>query len=102
MVTGCWVAAGSLLTCLWFDSAEFLDKNDVSLASAVFAASSHSFPIAIMQVASSMQKEEYLLCFHGAFLLTTWTVGRYLQTHNATRVNTSCCSSFLSDDNVVL
>uniref|UniRef100_A0A1A8NJ16 Citron (Rho-interacting, serine/threonine kinase 21) n=1 Tax=Nothobranchius rachovii TaxID=451742 RepID=A0A1A8NJ16_9TELE len=43
---------------------EFLDKNDVSLASAVFAASSHSFPIAIMQVASSMQKEEYLLCFH--------------------------------------
>ncbi|XP_020561884.1 citron Rho-interacting kinase isoform X5 [Oryzias latipes] len=28
---------------------EFLDKNDVSLASAVFAASSHSFPIAIMQ-----------------------------------------------------
>ncbi|XP_041854306.1 citron Rho-interacting kinase isoform X11 [Melanotaenia boesemani] len=43
---------------------EFLDKNDVSLASAVFAASSHSFPIAIMQVASSMQKEEYVLCFH--------------------------------------
>ncbi|XP_041643567.1 citron Rho-interacting kinase isoform X7 [Cheilinus undulatus] len=43
---------------------EFLDKNDMSLASAVFAASSHSFPIAIMQVASSMQKEEYLLCFH--------------------------------------
>ncbi|KAF3696176.1 Citron Rho-interacting kinase [Channa argus] len=43
---------------------EFLDKNDVSLASAVFAASSHSFPIAIMQVASGMQKEEYLLCFH--------------------------------------
>ncbi|XP_071778346.2 citron Rho-interacting kinase [Centroberyx gerrardi] len=43
---------------------EFLDKNDVSLASAVFAASSHSFPISIMQVASSMQKEEYLLCFH--------------------------------------
>uniref|UniRef100_A0A8C2X2G1 Citron rho-interacting serine/threonine kinase n=1 Tax=Cyclopterus lumpus TaxID=8103 RepID=A0A8C2X2G1_CYCLU len=34
---------------------EFLDKNDVSLASAVFAASSHSFPI------------EYLLCFHGVF-----------------------------------
>ncbi|KAM3867824.1 citron Rho-interacting kinase [Diretmus argenteus] len=43
---------------------EFLDKNDVSLASAVFAVSSHSFPISIMQVASSMQKEEYLLCFH--------------------------------------
>ncbi|CAJ1068307.1 citron Rho-interacting kinase isoform X14 [Xyrichtys novacula] len=43
---------------------EFLDKNDMSLASAVFAASSHSFPIAIMQVTSSMQKEEYLLCFH--------------------------------------
>ncbi|XP_069022201.1 LOW QUALITY PROTEIN: citron Rho-interacting kinase [Embiotoca jacksoni] len=51
---------------------EFLDKNDVSLASAVFAASSHSFPIAIMQVASSLQKEEYLLCFHefGVFVDT--------------------------------
>ncbi|KAA8578928.1 hypothetical protein FQN60_017521 [Etheostoma spectabile] len=51
---------------------EFLDKNDVSLASAVFAASSHSFPIAIMQVVSSMQKEEYLLCFHefGVFVDT--------------------------------
>ncbi|XP_027134022.1 citron Rho-interacting kinase isoform X6 [Larimichthys crocea] len=51
---------------------EFLDKNDVSLASAVFAASSHSFPIAIMQVAGSMQKEEYLLCFHefGVFVDT--------------------------------
>lgn len=46
--------------------AEFLDKTDVSLASAMFAASSHSFPIAIMQVAGSMQKDEYLLCFHGA------------------------------------
>lgn len=46
-------------------SAEFLDKNDMSLASAVFAAASHSFPIAIMQVAGSLQKEEYLLCFHG-------------------------------------
>uniref|UniRef100_A0A668A5F5 Citron rho-interacting serine/threonine kinase n=1 Tax=Myripristis murdjan TaxID=586833 RepID=A0A668A5F5_9TELE len=43
---------------------EFLDKKDVSLASAVFAASSHSFPISIMQVTGSMQKEEYLLCFH--------------------------------------
>lgn len=52
-------------------AAEFLDKNDVSLASAVFAASSHSFPIAIMQVAGSMQKEEYLLCFHGACLFPT-------------------------------
>uniref|UniRef100_A0A3Q1G4G8 Citron rho-interacting serine/threonine kinase b n=1 Tax=Acanthochromis polyacanthus TaxID=80966 RepID=A0A3Q1G4G8_9TELE len=51
---------------------EFLDKNDVSLASAVFSVSSHSFPIAIMQVASSMQKEEYLLCFHefGVFVDT--------------------------------
>lgn len=46
-------------------AAEFLDKNDLSLASAVFAASIHSFPIAIMQVASVMQKEEFLLCFHG-------------------------------------
>ncbi|KAI1900711.1 hypothetical protein AGOR_G00052710 [Albula goreensis] len=43
---------------------EFLDKNDVTLASAVFAASSHSFPISIMQVNSTPQKEEYLLCFH--------------------------------------
>ncbi|XP_034025609.1 citron Rho-interacting kinase isoform X2 [Thalassophryne amazonica] len=51
---------------------EFLDKNDVSLASMVFAASTHSFPIAIMQVSSSMQKEEYLLCFHefGVFVDT--------------------------------
>uniref|UniRef100_A0A8C4GUF3 Citron rho-interacting serine/threonine kinase b n=1 Tax=Dicentrarchus labrax TaxID=13489 RepID=A0A8C4GUF3_DICLA len=52
---------------------EFLDKNDVSLASAVFAASSHSFPIAIMQVASSMQKEEYLLCFHGVSTASHYT-----------------------------
>ncbi|XP_051950833.1 citron Rho-interacting kinase-like [Xyrauchen texanus] len=43
---------------------EFLDKNDVSLASAVFTGSSHSFPIAIVQVSSTPQKEEYLLCFH--------------------------------------
>ncbi|XP_041956093.1 citron Rho-interacting kinase isoform X6 [Alosa sapidissima] len=43
---------------------EFLDKNDLSLASAVFAASAHSFPISIMQVSSAPQKEEYLLCFH--------------------------------------
>uniref|UniRef100_A0A671TTW3 Citron Rho-interacting kinase n=1 Tax=Sparus aurata TaxID=8175 RepID=A0A671TTW3_SPAAU len=43
---------------------EFLDKNDVTLASAVFAASSHSFPISIIQVTTSPQKDEYLLCFH--------------------------------------
>ncbi|XP_030631130.1 citron Rho-interacting kinase [Chanos chanos] len=43
---------------------EFLDKNDVTLASAVFAASSHSFPISIIQVTSAPQKDEYLLCFH--------------------------------------
>ncbi|XP_058850206.1 citron Rho-interacting kinase-like isoform X2 [Acipenser ruthenus] len=43
---------------------EFLDKNDPSLASAIFAASSHSFPIAIMQVNCIGQKEEFLLCFH--------------------------------------
>ncbi|XP_019911298.1 citron Rho-interacting kinase isoform X3 [Esox lucius] len=43
---------------------EFLDKNDVTLASAVFAASSHSFPISIIQVTQAPQKEEYLLCFH--------------------------------------
>uniref|UniRef100_W5M0C9 non-specific serine/threonine protein kinase n=1 Tax=Lepisosteus oculatus TaxID=7918 RepID=W5M0C9_LEPOC len=46
------------------EASEFLDKNDVSLASAIFAASSHSFPIAIMQVNNTAQKEEYLLCFH--------------------------------------
>ena len=50
--------------------AEFLDKNDLSLASAVYAASAHSFPIAIMQVSSTPQKEEYLLCFHGLSLCT--------------------------------
>uniref|UniRef100_A0A4W3HT81 non-specific serine/threonine protein kinase n=1 Tax=Callorhinchus milii TaxID=7868 RepID=A0A4W3HT81_CALMI len=43
---------------------EFLDKNDLSLASALFAASSYSFPIAIAQVNGSGQKEEFLLCFH--------------------------------------
>ncbi|KAJ8414747.1 hypothetical protein AAFF_G00022700 [Aldrovandia affinis] len=43
---------------------EFLDKNDATLASAVFAASSHSFPISIMQINNTPQKEEYLLCFH--------------------------------------
>ncbi|XP_029108972.1 citron Rho-interacting kinase isoform X2 [Scleropages formosus] len=43
---------------------EFLDKNDVTLTSAIFAASSHSFPISILQVNSSPQKDEYLLCFH--------------------------------------
>ncbi|XP_062890138.1 citron Rho-interacting kinase isoform X4 [Mobula hypostoma] len=43
---------------------EFLDKNDMTLASAIFAASSYSFPIAIAQVNSSGQKDEYLLCFH--------------------------------------
>ncbi|XP_066500859.1 citron Rho-interacting kinase isoform X3 [Hoplias malabaricus] len=43
---------------------EFLDKNDVSLASALFTASSYNFPISIMQVFSTPQKEEYLLCFH--------------------------------------
>lgn len=66
-------------------TAEFLDKNDVSLASAVFAASSHSFPIAIMQVASSLQKEEYLLCFHGAFSMSSCSARCFLSTtHDAT------------------
>uniref|UniRef100_A0A673XTN9 Citron rho-interacting serine/threonine kinase n=1 Tax=Salmo trutta TaxID=8032 RepID=A0A673XTN9_SALTR len=49
---------------------EFLDKKDMSLASAVFASSCHSFPISIMQVTSTQQKEEYLLCFHGTFIDT--------------------------------
>uniref|UniRef100_A0A3Q3BMX6 Citron Rho-interacting kinase n=1 Tax=Kryptolebias marmoratus TaxID=37003 RepID=A0A3Q3BMX6_KRYMA len=51
---------------------EFLDKNDVTLASAVFAASSHSFPISIIQVTTAPQKDEYLLCFHefGVFVDT--------------------------------
>ncbi|XP_043925695.1 citron Rho-interacting kinase [Protopterus annectens] len=43
---------------------EFLDKNDHSLASAIFAASTHSFPIAVMKVSSTGQKDEYLLCYH--------------------------------------
>ncbi|XP_072353934.1 citron Rho-interacting kinase-like isoform X2 [Scyliorhinus torazame] len=43
---------------------EFLDKNDMTLASAIFAASSYSFPIAIAQVNTSGQKDEFLLCFH--------------------------------------
>uniref|UniRef100_A0A8C5LDX7 Citron Rho-interacting kinase n=1 Tax=Jaculus jaculus TaxID=51337 RepID=A0A8C5LDX7_JACJA len=43
---------------------EFLDKNDHSLAPAVFAASSNSFPVAIVQANSAGQREEYLLCFH--------------------------------------
>lgn len=63
-------------------AAEFLDKNDLSLASAVFAASIHSFPIAIMQVASVMQKEEFLLCFHGGLSLMRCrdVLTRYLTT----------------------
>uniref|UniRef100_A0A3Q2HN58 Citron rho-interacting serine/threonine kinase n=2 Tax=Equus TaxID=9789 RepID=A0A3Q2HN58_HORSE len=43
---------------------EFLDKNDHSLAPAVFASSSNSFPVSIVQVNSAGQREEYLLCFH--------------------------------------
>lgn len=45
--------------------AEFLDKNDHTLASAVFAASTNSFPVSIIQVNPTGQREEYLLCFHG-------------------------------------
>lgn len=44
---------------------EFLDKNDHSLAPAVFASSSNSFPVSIMQVNGAGQREEFLLCFHG-------------------------------------
>ncbi|XP_032510005.1 citron Rho-interacting kinase isoform X7 [Phocoena sinus] len=43
---------------------EFLDKNDHSLAPAVFASSSHSFPVSIVQVNGAGQREEFLLCFH--------------------------------------
>uniref|UniRef100_A0A8D1IVX4 Citron rho-interacting serine/threonine kinase n=1 Tax=Sus scrofa TaxID=9823 RepID=A0A8D1IVX4_PIG len=43
---------------------EFLDKNDHSLAPAVFASSSNSFPVSIMQVNGPGQREEFLLCFH--------------------------------------
>ncbi|XP_063171473.1 citron Rho-interacting kinase isoform X3 [Candoia aspera] len=43
---------------------EFLDKNDHTLASAVFASPSNSFPINIIQVNPTGQREEYLLCFH--------------------------------------
>lgn len=48
---------------------EFLDKNDHSLAPAVFASSSNSFPVSIMQVNGAGQREEYLLCFHGESVL---------------------------------
>ncbi|XP_075389489.1 citron Rho-interacting kinase isoform X6 [Tenrec ecaudatus] len=43
---------------------EFVDKNDHSLAPAVFASSSHSFPVSMVQVNGAGQREEYLLCFH--------------------------------------
>ncbi|EDM13858.1 citron, isoform CRA_b [Rattus norvegicus] len=43
---------------------EFLDKNDHSLAPAVFASSTNSFPVSIVQANSTGQREEYLLCFH--------------------------------------
>ncbi|NXL83055.1 CTRO kinase, partial [Alectura lathami] len=43
---------------------EFLDKNDHTLTSAVFAASTNSFPVSIIQVNPTGQREEYLLCFH--------------------------------------
>ncbi|NWV83731.1 CTRO kinase, partial [Dasyornis broadbenti] len=43
---------------------EFLDKNDHTLASAMFAASTNSFPVSIIQVNPAGQREEYLLCFH--------------------------------------
>uniref|UniRef100_A0A8C4QQ41 non-specific serine/threonine protein kinase n=1 Tax=Eptatretus burgeri TaxID=7764 RepID=A0A8C4QQ41_EPTBU len=46
---------------------EFLDKTDQSLASALFASSYHSFPVAIIQIAGgsgALVPEEYLLCFH--------------------------------------
>ncbi|CAH6778807.1 Cit [Phodopus roborovskii] len=43
---------------------EFLDKNDHSLAPAVFASSSNSFPVSIVQANGAGQREEYLLCFH--------------------------------------
>uniref|UniRef100_A0A8D2J7S3 Citron Rho-interacting kinase n=1 Tax=Varanus komodoensis TaxID=61221 RepID=A0A8D2J7S3_VARKO len=43
---------------------EFLDKNDHSLASALFASSTNSFPVNIIQVNPAGQREEYLLCFH--------------------------------------
>lgn len=52
---------------------EFLDKNDHSLASAVFAASTNSFPISIIQVNPTGQREEYLLCFHGKSMVSCWT-----------------------------
>uniref|UniRef100_A0A3Q2CAF0 Citron rho-interacting serine/threonine kinase a n=1 Tax=Cyprinodon variegatus TaxID=28743 RepID=A0A3Q2CAF0_CYPVA len=60
----CSTRTSMVLQQLWSVFAEFLDKNDVTLASAVFAASSHSFPISIIQVTTAPQKDEYLLCFH--------------------------------------
>jgi len=52
--------------------AEFLDKNDHTLASAVFAASTNSFPVSIIQVNPTGQREEYLLCFHGKCCMGLW------------------------------
>ncbi|XP_056130330.1 citron Rho-interacting kinase [Lampris incognitus] len=60
---------------------EFLDKNDVTLASAVFAASSHSFPISIIQVTTAPLKDEYLLCFH-EFGVFVDAYGRRSRTHD--------------------
>lgn len=73
--------------------AEFLDKNDLSLASAVFAASIHSFPIAIMQVASVLQKDEFLLCFHGGSS-TRWGGGGGHVLTSSRRALTSVFSEF--------
>jgi hypothetical protein len=45
---------------------EFLNRNDPSLAYAMFgAAQDDSFPVAALQVAPVGQPEEFLLCFHG-------------------------------------
>lgn len=51
---------------------EFLDKNDPSLSSAVYASSYLSFPVAITPVSGAANRDEYLLCFHefGVFVDT--------------------------------
>lgn len=56
---------------------EFLDKNDHTLASAVFAASTNSFPVSIIQVNPAGQREEYLLCFHGKWWMAVQALHYY-------------------------
>lgn len=71
---------------------EFLDKNDHSLAPAVFASSSNSFPVSIVQVNGAGQREEYLLCFHGASgLAAPCSLGPPVPPHPGASLAQRCC-----------